>query len=71
LVTVFAGWSAVSSARRSIGFGRLRAVLHGGSISAEATPAIGAFLGTLQVPAIALTPASSDVLGRTRSEVLV
>jgi hypothetical protein len=68
-ITVVTGWSAVTSTRRSLGFSRTRAVLHDGTLT-ESSPKVLTLLGTLQVPAVALSPAPGEVLGRVHSEVL-
>ena len=70
LVTVVTGWSAVSSARRGLGLGRTRAILHDGTLTSESPAQVISLLGTLQVPAVPMSPAAGEVLGRVRSEVL-
>jgi AMP-binding enzyme len=70
VVTIVNGSSAVGAARRGLGLGRTRAVVHGGSLGAETTPAVASLLGSLDVPAVVLAPAPGEILGRVRSEVL-
>ena len=70
LITVVTGWSGLSSARRGLGLGRTRAVLHDGSMTAESSSKAASLLGTLQVPAVSMSPAPGEILGRVRSEVL-
>ena len=70
LTTVATGWSALSSARRGLGLGRARAILHDGTLTADSSPNVASLLGTLQVPSVSMSPAPGEVLGRVRSEVL-
>ena len=70
LITVGTGWSTVTSARRGLGLARTRAVLHDGALTPESSPSIVSFLGTLNVPAVSMSPAPGEILGRVRSEVL-
>lgn len=70
LITVVTGWSVTSSARRGLGLSRTRAILNGGALDTETTPAVASLLGSLSVPVVAVSAAAGEVLGHVRSEVL-
>ncbi len=70
LLTVVMGWSAVTSARRGLGLARTRAILHDGTLTTEASAKVVSLLGMLHVPAVPMSPAAGEILGRVRSEVL-